>query len=187
MFNSHEDALLHAQVRALHGAIHTEPGKHPLSSSITALMKHGGLYTLLDPDMTSARLAALSSAGTRKALSPDFVPALQAAAISFFMRLVPNSPYIIPSSLMSHIVLPHEGTTYTSAEDEKNHPTEYESPDIPAAFTFVGQFIDHDLTMNAVDLFLPQQDPVSPTAAGLAPIAAPIQNGASPPNHLDSP
>jgi hypothetical protein len=182
VLNSHEDAVLHAGVRALHQAAKAQPDKHPVSSSVTALMKHGGLYTLLDADITSARLTALT--GTSKAVSPNFVPALQAAAVSFFTRLVPSAPYAIPSSLMSHICLPHEGVTYTPAQDEHDNPDVYESLDIPAAFTFVGQFIDHDLTMNAVNLFLPQQDPAAPP--GLGPVAAPIQNGASPLIDLDS-
>jgi hypothetical protein len=114
MLNSHQDAVLHAQLRALHYAAQAEPDRHPLSSSITALMKHGGLYTLLDADVASARLTALSS--SRKGVSADFVPALQAATASFFRRLVPNAPYVIPSSLMSYIALPHEGVAYTSAD-----------------------------------------------------------------------
>jgi hypothetical protein len=184
MLNSHTDAVLHAQVRALHYATILRPDRHPVSSSITSLMKHGGIYTLLDPDMVSARLTALT--GTNHAISASFVPALHAAATTFFTRLVPDAPYMIPSSLMSHIVMPHEGVTYTSAEDESNNPVKYESPDIPAVFTFVGQFIDHDLTMNAVNLFLPQEDPVDPTLPGFGPVAAPIQNGASPLIDLDS-
>jgi hypothetical protein len=184
VLNSHEDAVLHAGIRAMHHASKARPDRHPVSSSVTALMKHGGLYTLLDADMTSARLTALT--GTQRAVSPSFVPALQAAAVSFFIRLVPGAPYTIPSSLMSHICLPHEGVAYTSTKDEHDHPADYESPDVPAAFTFVGQFIDHDLTMNAVNLFLPQQDPAVPTPPGLAPVAMPIQNGASPLIDLDS-
>jgi Animal haem peroxidase len=182
VLNSHTDAVMHAEVQALHHAAKIRPDRHPVSSSLTALMKHGGLYTLLDTDITSARLGALM--GTSRSVSPNFVPALQAAAASFFTRLVPSAPYAIPSSLMSHICLPHEGAVYTSADNEKDHPASYESPDIPAAFTFVGQFIDHDLTMNAVDLFLPQQDPV--VFPGFGPIASPIQNGSSPLIDLDS-
>ena len=186
MLDSHQDAVLHAHLRAIHNAVQTDPDKHPISSSLTALMRHGGLYTLLDPDITSARLTALSAGSGPAAVPADFVPALQAAATTFFMRLVPNAPYIIPSSLMSHLVFPHEGYTYTSEAEETNDPQKYASKDIPAAFTFVGQFIDHDLTMNAVDLFLPQEDPLDPVVAGEAPIAAPIQNGASPLIDLDS-
>lgn len=41
------------------------------------------------------------------------------------------------------------------------------SPEIPAAFTFVGQFVDHDLTMNAVNLFDDQSGTVQNTASPL--------------------
>ncbi len=187
MLNSHQDSVFRAQLRALHRAVQTEPKKHPLSSSVTALMRHGGLYTLLDPDIMAARLGALAAnAGSGAETLAGMAPNLQAVAASFFTRFVPDAPYSIPSSLMSHIVLPHEGTAYTLDKEEKDHPERFASPEIPAVFTFVGQFIDHDLTMNAVNLFEPQQDPVVPTPPGLAPVPNPIVDGASPLIDLDN-
>jgi hypothetical protein len=149
-------------------------------------MRHGGLYTLLDPDIMAARMGSIAVDPAGRARLAGLVPNLQAAAASFFSRLVPDEPYIIPSSLMSHIAFPHEGAAYTSDNDEQQEPAKYISPDIPAVFTFVGQFIDHDLTMNAINLFEPQGEPASPNPPGVAPIPNPIVDGASPLIDLDS-
>ena len=186
MLNLHQESVLRAQLRTLHHAIHTKADVHPISSSLTALMRHGGLYTLLDPDIMAARMGSVAVDSAGRARLAGLVPNLQAAVGSFFSRLVPDQPYIIPSSLMSHIAFPHEGAAYTSDRDEKEHPSKYVSPEIPAVFTFVGQFIDHDLTMNAVNLFEPQEDPIFPTPPGAAPIPNPIVDGASPLIDLDS-
>ena len=56
MLNLHQESVLRAQLRTLHHAIHTKADVHPISSSLTALMRHGGLYTLLDPDIMAARM-----------------------------------------------------------------------------------------------------------------------------------
>lgn len=51
--------------------------------------------------------------------------------------------------------MPGTGRLYTSPQTEQK-PEPLESKAVPAAFTFVGQFIDHDLTLNALNLFEPQ-------------------------------
>ncbi|APR39153.1 hypothetical protein BTO02_27875 [Paraburkholderia sp. SOS3] len=187
MLKTDQDALLRANLRALNHAIRSRPGPHSTSRSLTTLMKHGGLYTILDKDMMTARLNALAAHTPEHGSAlMALVPHLQSTAETFFTRLVPDAPYLIPSSLMSHIVLPHEGTTYSPDTEEKRDPAKFESRDIPAVFTFVGQFIDHDLTMNAVNLFEPQQDPLPPAKAGAPVTANSVVDGASPLIDLDS-
>ena len=60
---------------------------------------------------------------------------------------------------MSFIVFPHDGAVY----EDKPHV----NPTIPAAFTFVGQFIDHDLTMNAVNLTQDQSGVIQDNASSV--------------------
>jgi hypothetical protein len=80
---------------------------------------------------------------------------------------------VLDSSLISHLSFPGPDATGTKARgltftaDMPTQPAGLESPKIPAAFTFVGQFIDHDLTMNAVDLFNSQTGEVQNTASPL--------------------
>ena len=184
MLNSHQDAVFQAQLRALHHAAQTDAPARPVSATITALMRHGGLYSLLDADMMAARLGSIANAFPNAAGATQMAQGLRAGAASFFSRLVPSQPYLIPSSLMSYLVLPHEGVTYTEDTDEAANPAKYASPNVPAVTTFIGQFIDHDLTMNAVNLFEPQD--ATPEADGLPPLPDPIVDGASPLIDLDS-
>ncbi len=120
-------------------------------------MKHGGLHTLLDRDMMAARLAPLMQDATAPPLEA-MLNQVQTTVENFFYRLSLKKGYTINSDLMSFIVFPHDGAVY----EDKPHV----NPTIPAAFTFVGQFIDHDLTMNAVNLTQDQsgviQDNASP-------------------------
>ena len=170
MLNTSEQSFLEAQEKA--GRV-IERGKHihpkvAASRALTAMMSHGGLYSLLDPQMMTARLSAMVQQIPellKNHSSPaSFVAAVGSSAESFFEHLVSN-PYTIHSNLMSHIAFPHEGTTYTN--DTPINPPDGESPDLPAATTFIGQFIDHDLTMNAVDLFIDQTGNVQNTASPL--------------------
>jgi len=174
MLNSSDSSVLAAHARATK-AISQNNQVHPkvaTSRALTAMMGHGGLYSLLDHQMMTARLTAVANA-LPEALGPhdtvsSFVASVGAAAQSFFQHLVQN-PYTIHSNLMSYIAFPHEGVTYTPRSEE-NNPAEaaaLESPELPAATTFIGQFIDHDLTMNAVDLFISQDGNVQNTASPL--------------------
>ena len=136
------------------------------------MMQHGGLYSLMDTGMMNARFAAVA-ATMPDLLNPfttatAFTSAVTAQAQSFFQHLV-QQPYTIHSNLMSHIAFPHEGETYTSkhAENNPSEAAKLESPELPAAATFIGQFIDHDLTMNAVDLFIDQNGDIQNTASPL--------------------
>ena len=182
MLNSSEQSMLSAQKKA-ERVIPTGKHLHPkiaASRGLTAMMSHGGLYTLLDPQMMTARLSTMVQQIpelVREHTSPAaFIAAVGSTAESFFEHLVSN-PYTIHSNLMSHIAFPHEGRTYT--EDSADNPVDVacpgllvtpasqESPELSAAITFIGQFIDHDLTMNAVDLFLDQTGNVQNTASPL--------------------
>jgi hypothetical protein len=174
MLNASEQTLLTAQNKARR-AVSQSKHPHPkvaATRAITAMMSHGGLYTLLDSQLMTARLSTMAQNIPEllhgHASPASFVAAVGSSAESFFEHLVTN-PYTIHSNLMSHIAFPHEGTTYTSTAEEMDpmEAAKLESPDLSAAITFIGQFIDHDLTMNAVDLFLDQRGSVQNTASPL--------------------
>ena len=166
--NERSDSLLQAQFRAVQkAAAHHEhhDRANPVSQVLTSLMRHGGVYSLSDREMMAARMApvmmAVKNAKGQLEVGPDqltpkavesFVATVSGRAAGFFQHLVTadhgrDTSYAIPSSLMSHLSLPSTGQLY---KESTGGP---ESPEIPAAFTFVGQFVDHDLTMNAVNLF----------------------------------
>lgn len=140
----------------------------PHHAAFTALIRHGGLPVLLDQAAATRRLAPFLMAANVMAdadLSVDTVAGqLEQTAQNFFRKLVNRPGYQVNADLISYLTFPHDGQTY------EHHPTV--SQDVPAVFTFVGQFIDHDLTMNAVDLFTDQ------TGA--------VKNGSSPLIDLDS-
>jgi hypothetical protein len=171
--NERTESLLHAQFRAIQASLaRTEPqdSANPVSQVLTGLMKHGGLYTLLDSEMMTARLSPVFARNSSEATAADasaFVSSLGNTVGSFFSHLVNGRAYTIPSSLMSHLAIPGAGTLFSDPAQEQSNPAQFESPDIPAAFTFVGQFIDHDLTMNAVNLFEPQTGDIRDTASPL--------------------
>jgi hypothetical protein len=174
MLNTSETSALQAHARAVKAVSHANAA-HPkvaASQAITAMMRHGGLYSLLDTQMMATRLTAVADTlpavlGSHNTVA-SFVASTAAAAQSFFQHLV-QKPYTIHSNLISHISFPHEGVTYTpsSVENDPAKAAALESPELPAATTFIGQFIDHDLTMNAVDLFINQQGDIQNTASPL--------------------
>jgi hypothetical protein len=182
MTNERNDALLQAQFRAVQAAAshyESHDRSNPVSQVLTSLMRHGGVYSLADGQMMAARMAPLMmaarSTGTNnlvseKQLTPkdveSFVSTVSSRAVSFFQHMVARADgkdlsYAIPSPLMTHLTSPATGQVF---KDATGGP---ESPEIPAAFTFVGQFVDHDLTMNAVNLFEDQAGPVQDTASPL--------------------
>ena len=176
--NERSASLFQAQFRALHAAMskkNSASPEAPNSQVLTVLMRHGGLYTLLDSDMMAARLVPLlsSQSGVTAESATTFVSSLGSGIASFFMHMVPATYYVLDSSLISHLSFPGPDSTGTKAKgltftnDMPTQPPGLESPTIPAAFTFVGQFIDHDLTMNAVDLFNAQTGEVQNTASPL--------------------
>lgn len=140
----------------------------PHHSAFTALIRHGGLPVLLDQTSAIRRLSPFLPTGNGTLdsdMSADSVARqLELAAQNFFRRLVNRPGYEVNADLISYITFPHEGQVF-----EQNPKV---SANVPAVFTFVGQFIDHDLTMNAIDLFTDQ--------------TGPVRNGASPLIDLDS-
>lgn len=100
----------------------------------------------------------------------------------YFYHLV-DQPYRLSSDLVSYLVYParHLRSPITAAgpvgsppesmppygPPGKTYSQENKPSKIPAAFTFVGQFIDHDLTLNAVNLFDPQTAQVQDFASPL--------------------
>jgi Animal haem peroxidase len=178
--NERSDSLLQAQFRAIQASIARREAQNtdqPISQVLTALMRHGGVYSLTDVEMMAARMAPILSSmhadpktglTAAEKMTPKqvaaFVSTVSTTATSFFQHLVTSNngkdlSYAIPSSLMSHIALPGQGVAYVGPQPE--------SPEIPAAFTFVGQFTDHDLTLNAVNLFEVQEGDVPNIASPL--------------------
>jgi hypothetical protein len=173
--NERNDSLLQAQFRAVQASIARREAQHtdrPVSQVLTALMRHGGVYSLTDPEVMTARMAPIlrsvhgaPATGLTAAQRAAFVSTVSSTAASYFQHLVNSSngkdlSYAIPSSLMSHIAFPGKGVY----ADPTGGP---ESPNLPAAFTFVGQFVDHDLTMNAVNLFEVQTGDIPDNASPL--------------------
>ncbi|QYE37061.1 hypothetical protein KZX46_21930 (plasmid) [Polymorphobacter sp. PAMC 29334] len=120
------------------------------SSVITHFMAHGALQAFVQDATVAIKTEHLKSRHPREmALSgvhagvEASLMKLQAAARFYFMKLEPDFEYIIPSSLMSYLTRPGKGTMY----DEGAEPS-----DLPVSITFIGQFIDHDLTKNATNL-----------------------------------
>jgi Animal haem peroxidase len=127
----------------------------PTPTIVAALARHGGMYTLLDPDLMSARVSAFAQAmqlapGDKECttiIDKTLMAKLQAKATFFFYKLVADKPgYMVHAELINYLCEPGHanGVTYDTGADP--------SPTIPAAFTFVGQFIDHDLTFNGMEL-----------------------------------
>ncbi|MFY9937525.1 MAG: peroxidase family protein [Silvibacterium sp.] len=118
----------------------------PRKSTMSQLMKHGGFQILTTAGSVMMRLKRYMPDQEDAQLAQVAVK-IKSKAEMFFQRLSPKR-YGIPSELISYLTFPHEGTTYTDPA-----APELENPTIPAAFTFVGQFIDHDLTFNGANLF----------------------------------
>lgn len=143
---SHDPGTVSSHIEKLRtklgGPFHSLPAK----STVSLLMKHGGFQILTKSGAVMTRLKRHLPDEAEDSLAKAAVAITQTASM-FFQRLLSNG-YAIPVELISWITFPHEGTTYT----ELSAP-EAENPKIPAVFTFVGQFIDHDLTFNGANLF----------------------------------
>jgi hypothetical protein len=124
----------------------------PVQSVVAALCKHGGISTLLDPDLMTARMAAFVSPAGKGGPAPSIpveaiAEKLRAVASNFFYKLVDQEGYVIHSELMAYLSEPGKSNGVIYDEDQN-----VASKKVPAAFTFVGQFIDHDLTFNPMNL-----------------------------------
>jgi hypothetical protein len=143
------------------------------SSAVTHFMAHGALQSFVQDSTVAAKRSALEKAHPEVMSDPDVhagvqgtLEKMQAMAQYYFQKLEPTFEYRIPSSLMSYLTLPSKGTMYSEA---------YQPSDLPASITFMGQFIDHDLTKNATPL-MDEEDNES----------APVEDVASPTIDLDS-
>jgi len=118
----------------------------PRKSAVSQLMQHGGFQILTKTGAVMMRLKKLMPEHADADVAQAAVQIKEKAEM-FFQRLC-EKRYGIPAELISYLTFPHEGTTYTDPD-----APEAENPNIPAVFTFVGQFIDHDLTFNGANLF----------------------------------
>jgi hypothetical protein len=132
------------QVSATLGGPYT---KLPRKATVAVLMKHGGFQILLRPAAMLSKLRR-HLPGLEEAERAAMAVDLSKPAEMFFDRLEKQDRYGIPSELISYLTFPHEGKVYT----EPDAP-EAENPTIPAVFTFVGQFLDHDMTFNGLNLY----------------------------------
>ena len=141
----------------LGGPFHSLPRK----STVSQLMQHGGfqILTATGPVIMRLKKYLPEHADTDLAWAATQI---KAKAAMFFQRLC-GKRYGIPAELISYLTFPHEGTTYTDPD-----APEAENPNIPAVFTFVGQFVDHDLTFNGANLFDDQ------TGASVPDFASPL-------------
>jgi hypothetical protein len=135
------------------------------SSAVTHFMAHGALQSFIQDAAVAVKRSALEEAHPAEMSAPDVdagvrgtLQKMQAMAQYYFMKLEPSFEYEIPSSLMSFLTLPVNGKMYSTA---------YQPSDLPASITFMGQFIDHDLTKNATNL-VAEEDNASPPVADIA-------------------
>ena len=124
----------------------TDPAHQLALAGLTA---HGGIYKLMDPDYVKKRLAGKM---LKEGLSADDVVN---AAKALFFRLVDDAPYNLHAGLISYLTFPGKGKLATPV-DGKGKDVNVSNANVPAFMTFVGQFIDHDLTQNMINLFDPQ-------------------------------
>ncbi len=154
MQNLHDVTIAASQLRAVAMKKGEPHASSPTQSLIAGLARHGGMYTLLDQDLMTARVAAFlqdppANTGGKPCapiVNQALIAKLQSQATFFFYKLVDNIPgYTLHDELIAYISEPGRGNGV--AYDECA-----EASDVPAAFTFVGQFIDHDLTFNGMNL-----------------------------------
>lgn len=131
---------------------------------LEALGQHGGVYRLLDSQFVNTIVERVAQRVDHHPadmlvaadpITPDTIAkTISAQAKTFFKHLATklghNKPYVLNSALISHLTFPGDGRVY-SAPGLPN-----DNGQVPAFMTFVGQFIDHDLTLNPFNLFQAQ-------------------------------
>lgn len=138
--------LMATQLRAIESAQGLTGKNLPHSAALTAMLGHGSLYSLADTGMMMARLDAMKF--QEPAVDVPFMMGMAQSAMGFFFSHLINNDLRIPQNLISYLTLPGVGVTFSAfGTGNSSHRR------LPAAFTFIGQFIDHDLTMNAMNLF----------------------------------
>jgi hypothetical protein len=131
------------------------------SSIVTHFMAHGALQSFVEDSTVAVKHSALEKAYPDKMVSPDInagvlgtLSKMQKMAKYFFQKLEPSFEYTIQSPLMSYLTRPGSGAMFS---------TGYQPSDLPASITFMGQFIDHDLTKNATNLVAEEDNNSPPT------------------------
>ncbi|WP_375414122.1 hypothetical protein [uncultured Bradyrhizobium sp.] len=151
-----------------------------LGSQLSELTMHGGLYSLGDRVMMEKRLSVMKSlevakSGASSGVLSAALLAKAAAIPTFYFFHIKYRPYKLHAGLVSYLTYPNihlKSPLPLPANDYRPRGKTFSqvntpSPEIPAAFTFVGQFIDHDLTLNAVNLFDDQGKTVPDDASPL--------------------
>jgi hypothetical protein len=126
-------------------------------------MAHGALQSFIEDTTIAIKRGALEKSHPFAMSAPDVSAAvngvlqkMQAMAQFFFTKLERNFEYTIPSALMSYLTRPGDGKMYA---------TGYQPSDLPASITFMGQFIDHDLTKNATNLVVAEDNDIADAAS----------------------
>ncbi len=134
------------------------------SNAVTHLLNHGSLHAFTHTAAAAIKMSAMMAdhpdtmhlAGMVDHVSSAFAKVQKAA--TYFFQLVDDAPCPIDSSLIAYLTLPTEGVMYN---------TGYQPSDLPASITFMGQFIDHDLTKNGTNLVDPENNSVQDLASPL--------------------
>lgn len=133
------------------------------ATAVTHLLGHGSVHAFTHEAAVAEKLSALKHRHPAALQHPDIhggveklFTGLKTATAYYFGRLDPNTEYSIDSSLMSYLTLPGAGKMYS----ESLQPS-----DLSVAITFMGQFIDHDLTKNITNLIDDELGPVQDIAS----------------------
>jgi hypothetical protein len=160
------ESLSSAERNAL-GALKPEIGHVRSSGLITHFMQHGALQSYVADATVAAKRSALEKSRPGEMSRPGMGEGVQGAfeklqdvAQFFFQKLDKSFEYAIPSQLIAYLAVPLPGR-----DSGKMYNTEYQPSDLPASITFMGQFIDHDLTKNAMHLLDPQDGNVPDVAS----------------------
>lgn len=128
-----------------------------LGIELSGAIKHGGIYELVDPHRLGERLATINAPGFIRGGAPAMATTMSDRVSKYYFYRIVDKPHALHADLVSYLTLPNAhpsvgvgGRMYSEGE--------VPSQDIPAAMTFVGQFIDHDLTLNSVNLFTDNMD-----------------------------
>lgn len=138
----------------------------PPAAAATYMLKHGGLQAFYDrrngANVFMQKLKDRAASTSEQPLAYD-TGAIDALAqhmefmvTTFFTKLEKTFNYSIDSALMSYLSMPGDGIMFS-----KNN----QSSSLSAVVTFIGQFVDHDLTKNATNLTNPEADPVVDVAS----------------------
>ena len=141
--------LSNQELGALHSLKPGLQGARP-SSAVTHIMSHGSLQSFAHEASVAEKLSALKKRHPNVMRDADVsggvesvLTSLHLVATSYFGRFDPETDYSIDSSLMSYLTLPGKGKMYSEGFQPSN---------TSVAITFMGQFIDHDLTKNLTHL-----------------------------------